>query len=85
MASRIPALPRDSHVPSHAAVHKNKLCDFHAPLVARAIAGGWTRPATGEWPLSRLWIARISAIYLLGLIEAAGEGSEKDIARPVHF
>jgi hypothetical protein len=44
MASRIPALPRDSHVQSHAAVHKNKLCDSHAALVARAIAGGWTRP-----------------------------------------
>ena len=38
MASRIPALPRDSHVQSHAAVHKNKLCDSHAALVARAIA-----------------------------------------------
>jgi len=47
MASRIPALPRDSHLPSHAAVHKNKLCDSHAPLVARAIAGGWTRPHAG--------------------------------------
>jgi hypothetical protein len=44
MASRIPALPRDSHVQSHAAVHKNKLCDSHAHLVARAIAGDWTRP-----------------------------------------
>jgi hypothetical protein len=45
MASRIPALPRDSHVQSHAALHKNNLCDSHAALVARAIAGGWTRPA----------------------------------------
>jgi hypothetical protein len=43
MASRIPALPRDSHVQSHAAVHKNKLCDSHARLEARAIAGGSTR------------------------------------------
>jgi hypothetical protein len=43
MASRFPALPRDSHVRSHAAVHKNKLCDSHAALVARAIEGGWTR------------------------------------------
>jgi hypothetical protein len=33
MASRIPASPRDSHVQSHAAVHKNKLWDSHAPLV----------------------------------------------------
>jgi hypothetical protein len=41
-------LPRDSHVQSHAAVHKNKLCDSHAPLVARAIAGGWTRPRSGQ-------------------------------------
>ena len=48
MASRIPALPRDSHVQSHAAVHKNKLCDSHAPLVARAIACGWTRPEGDE-------------------------------------
>ena len=55
MASRIPELPRDSHVQSHAAVHKNKLCDSHAPLVARAIAGGWTRPQAvgGERPLLR--------------------------------
>jgi hypothetical protein len=44
MASRSPALPRDSHVQSHAAVHKNELCDSHAHLVARAIAGGRTRP-----------------------------------------
>jgi hypothetical protein len=44
MASRNRALPRDSHVQSHAAVHKNELCDSHAALVARAIAGGWTRP-----------------------------------------
>jgi hypothetical protein len=43
MASRIPALPRDSHVQSHGAVHKSKLCDSHARLLARAIAGGWTR------------------------------------------
>jgi hypothetical protein len=35
MASGIPALPQDSHVQSHAAVHKNKLCDSHAPLVVR--------------------------------------------------
>ena len=44
MASRIPALPRDSHVQSHAAVHKNKLCDSHAHLAEIAIACGWTRP-----------------------------------------
>jgi len=44
MASRIPELPRDSHVQSHAAGHKNKLCDSHAALGAREIAGGWTRP-----------------------------------------
>jgi hypothetical protein len=31
MASRIPALPRDSHVQSHAAVHKNILCDPTLP------------------------------------------------------
>jgi hypothetical protein len=48
MASRIPALPRDSHVQSHAAVHENKLCDSHAALVARAIAGGWTRPTAAS-------------------------------------
>src|SRR6266403_2979310 len=30
------------HVQSHAAVHRNKLCDSHAALVARAIAGGWS-------------------------------------------
>jgi hypothetical protein len=40
-----PTSPQDSHVQSHAAVHKNKLCDSHAPLVAGAIAGGWTRPS----------------------------------------
>jgi hypothetical protein len=38
MASRIPTLPRDSHVQSHAAVHKNKLCDSQTRLGARAIA-----------------------------------------------
>ena len=48
MASRIPSLPQHSHVQSHAAVHKNNLCDSHAPLVARAIAGGWTRPRPCE-------------------------------------
>jgi hypothetical protein len=32
MASRIPALPRDSHVQSHEAIYKNELCDSHAPL-----------------------------------------------------
>jgi hypothetical protein len=44
MASRIPALPRDSHAQSHAAVHKNKLCDSHALLAARAIAGAELGP-----------------------------------------
>jgi hypothetical protein len=44
MASRIPALPRDSHVQSHAAVRKDKLCDFHVAVVAGATAGDWTRP-----------------------------------------
>ena len=44
IASRIPTLPRDSHAQSHAAVHKNKLSDSRAPLVARVIAGDWTRP-----------------------------------------
>jgi len=45
MASRIPALPRDSHVQSHAAVRKNKLCDSHSLCVATiVIAGGRTRP-----------------------------------------
>ena len=43
MASRIPVLRRDSHVPSHAAVHKNNLCDSHSLCVAAiAIAGGRT-------------------------------------------
>jgi hypothetical protein len=62
MASHIPALPRDSHVQSHAAVHKNKLCDSHAPLVARAIAGGWTRPraAGRERQLQAIWCARLA-------------------------
>ncbi len=32
MASRSLALPRDSHGQSHAAVHKNQLCDSHAVL-----------------------------------------------------
>jgi hypothetical protein len=43
MTSRNPALPLDSHVQSHAEVFKNKLCEFHALLIARAIVGGWTR------------------------------------------
>src|ERR1700722_2749897 len=30
MASRIPALPQHSHVQSHAAVHRNELCDSSA-------------------------------------------------------
>jgi predicted butyrate kinase (DUF1464 family) len=47
MASRNPALPLNSHVQSHAEVYKNKLCDSHAALVARAIAGGWTRLVEG--------------------------------------
>jgi hypothetical protein len=36
MASSIAALPRDSHVQSHAAVHKNKLCDSYALLVSES-------------------------------------------------
>jgi hypothetical protein len=36
MASRNPALPLDSHLQSHAEVFKNELCEFHAPLIARA-------------------------------------------------
>lgn len=48
VASRIPALPRDSHVRSHAAIPKNNLCDSHAHLLARAIAGGWTRTPSGR-------------------------------------
>jgi hypothetical protein len=62
MASRIPTLPRDSHVQSHAAIHKNKLCDTHAARVARAIAGGWTRPkpASVRFPGGQ-FIQRLSA------------------------
>jgi hypothetical protein len=48
MASRIPALPQESHVQSHAAVHKNKLCDSHALLGPRETAGGWTRTPCGH-------------------------------------
>jgi hypothetical protein len=45
MASRIPALPRDLHVQSHAAVHKDNLCDSHSLCVAAiVIACGRTRP-----------------------------------------
>jgi hypothetical protein len=44
MASRNRALPLDLHVQSHAAIHENELCDSHAHLVDRAIAGGWARP-----------------------------------------
>jgi len=55
MASRIPALPRDSHVQSHAAVHKNKLCDSRAPLVARVI------PVTGLDPLGSVTTDRFRA------------------------
>jgi hypothetical protein len=48
MASRIPALPRDSHVQSHAAVHKNKLCDSHTLCAAAvAIAGAGIGPVAG--------------------------------------
>jgi hypothetical protein len=36
--------PRSTRTVTHAAVNKNNLCDSHAPLVARPIAGGWTRP-----------------------------------------
>jgi hypothetical protein len=39
-----------------AAVHKNKLCDSHAPLVARAIASGWTRTQSGPLSAGR-WLA----------------------------
>jgi hypothetical protein len=59
MVSRIPALPRDSHVQSHAAVHKTKLCDSHADL-AKAIAGGWTRPILSKSSL-RVFGGRIVA------------------------
>jgi hypothetical protein len=59
MASRIPALPRDSHVQSHAAVHKNELCDSHAALVGRAIPDGWTRTRSGRWSMSALRQAHI--------------------------
>jgi hypothetical protein len=45
MASRIPALPRDSHVRSHATIHKNKLCDSHTLCAAAiVIADGRTQP-----------------------------------------
>jgi len=47
IASRIPALPRDSHVQSHAAILKNNLRDSQTALLAMAIAGGWTRPGAG--------------------------------------
>jgi hypothetical protein len=69
MASRIPALPRDSHVQSHATVHKNKLCDSQAPLVARAIAGGWTRPSPDghEWPLRGSILRLVIALLTLPL------------------
>jgi hypothetical protein len=62
MASRIPALPRDSHVQSHAAIPKNNLCDSHARLLARAIAGGWTRPSSAcrQRPLSGMRTANHS-------------------------
>jgi hypothetical protein len=43
---------RDSRVQSHAAVHRNKLCDSRAALVARAIAGGWTLTAPRQGQLS---------------------------------
>ena len=43
MASTFPALPRDSHVQSRAAVHENESCDSHARLVETAIACGWTQ------------------------------------------
>jgi hypothetical protein len=45
MASRIPALPRDSHVRPHATIHKNKLCDSHTLCAAAiVIADGRTQP-----------------------------------------
>jgi hypothetical protein len=43
MASRNPALPLDSHVPSHAKFSKINRVNSRAPLIARAIAGGRTR------------------------------------------
>jgi hypothetical protein len=39
--------PRFTRTQSHAAAHKNELCDSHAFPVARAIAGGWTRSIEG--------------------------------------
>jgi hypothetical protein len=39
MASRIPALPQESHVQSHATVHKNKLCDSHSSRERLQVAG----------------------------------------------
>jgi hypothetical protein len=60
MASRIPVLPRDSHVPSHAAVHKNNLCDSHSLCVAAiVIAGGRTRTRSGLSSMSALRTQRI--------------------------
>jgi hypothetical protein len=45
MASRIPALPRDSHVQSHAGLSKNNLRDSHTLSVAAiVIASDQTRP-----------------------------------------
>jgi hypothetical protein len=44
MASRIPALPRDSHEQSHATSSKNNVCDSHTLSVAAiVIAGDRTR------------------------------------------
>ena len=44
IASRIPALPWNSPIQSHAAAHENELCDSRAHLVDGAIACGWIRP-----------------------------------------
>jgi hypothetical protein len=43
MASRISTLPRDSHVLSHAAVHKNKLCDSRSRARPQFLTGAVRR------------------------------------------
>jgi hypothetical protein len=89
MASRIPALPRDSHVQSHAAVHKNELCDSHAHLVARGshVAGLDPYSACRASPLSGdttslICVARINRYTVpIGVLYAKKMMSKKSFIR----
>jgi hypothetical protein len=64
MASRIPGLSRDSHVQSHAAVHKDKLCETPAELDKnyRSIVESDMQTNNYGWYQGQL-IGRVRQIY----------------------